>query len=101
MMELHTALTSDIDSAQLALFRAAFQNVFERVVVHPTGRRKPYEVTPYARFAAIMALSSSRKCAVPPKSLQNKAFPQTDFRKFHEGELILQRTSGPCSAWRE
>jgi hypothetical protein len=88
-----------VTSTALSSFRAAFQNVFERVVVHPTGRRKPYEVTPHARLAAIMGLELF--CAVPPKSLQNKAFPQTDFRKFHEGELILQRTSGLCSAWRE
>jgi DNA invertase Pin-like site-specific DNA recombinase len=54
MEEMHAALTSAGDVEQLALFRLAFRNVFERIVVHPTGKRKPYEVTPYARLSAIM-----------------------------------------------
>lgn len=56
MEEIHTALTSNLDVRQLAPFRAAFRNVFERIVVHPTGKRKPYEVTPHARLSAIMGL---------------------------------------------
>jgi site-specific DNA recombinase len=56
MEEIHAALTGDLDVQQLAPFRAAFRNVFERIVVHPTAKRKPYEVTPYARLSAIMGL---------------------------------------------
>jgi len=56
MEEIHTALTGDLDIQQLAPFRAAFRNVFERIVVHPTTKRKIYEVTPYARLSAIMGL---------------------------------------------
>jgi site-specific DNA recombinase len=57
MEEIHTALTeSDLDVRQAAPFRAGFRNVFERIVVHPTARRQPYAVTPYARLAAIMGL---------------------------------------------
>ena len=54
MEEMHAALTSAADVEQLGPFRLAFRNVFERIVVHPTGKRKPYEVTPYARLSAIM-----------------------------------------------
>jgi DNA invertase Pin-like site-specific DNA recombinase len=56
MEEMHTALTSDIDIKQLAPFRAAFRNTFERIVVHPTAKMKPVEVTPYTRISAIMGL---------------------------------------------
>lgn len=56
MEEIHAALTSDLNIQQLAPFRAAFRNVFERIVVHPTAKRKSYEVTPHARLAAMMGL---------------------------------------------
>ncbi|MGY3614841.1 recombinase family protein [Bradyrhizobium sp. USDA 10063] len=57
MEEMHKALTSGEDDVkQLAPFRAAFRNVFERIVVHPTEKRKPCEVTPHARLGAIMGL---------------------------------------------
>jgi site-specific DNA recombinase len=56
MEEIHTALTGDLDIKELAPFRSAFRNTFERIVVHPTDKKKPYEVTPYARLAAIMGL---------------------------------------------
>jgi site-specific DNA recombinase len=57
MEEMHAALSDvDFDVKQLAPFRAAFRNTFERIVVHPTGKMKPCEVTPYARLSAIMGL---------------------------------------------
>jgi hypothetical protein len=54
MEKLHKALTSDIDDITYAPFRAAFYNVFERIVVHPTPKRTPPEVTPYCRLSAIL-----------------------------------------------
>jgi hypothetical protein len=51
---IHAALSSG--GADLAPFRAAFRNIFERFVVHPTGKRRGYEVTPYARLSAILAV---------------------------------------------
>lgn len=56
MDEIHKALTGNLDIQHLAPFRAAFRNTFERIVVHPTAKMKPYEVTPYARLSAIMGL---------------------------------------------
>jgi site-specific DNA recombinase len=55
MTTLHQALTGASDKT-LAPSRATFRNVFERIVVHPTGKRKPYEVTPYARLSAITGI---------------------------------------------
>jgi site-specific DNA recombinase len=55
MQEVHEALTSgDLDATQRAHFRAVFRNVFERFVVHPTGKRQRYKVEPYLRIAAIL-----------------------------------------------
>jgi DNA invertase Pin-like site-specific DNA recombinase len=56
MEQMHAALTGDLEIEELAPFRAAFRNVFERIAVHPVGRMQPYEITPYARVAAIMGL---------------------------------------------
>jgi hypothetical protein len=66
---MHAALTGDLDIQQLAPFRAAFRNTFERLVVHPTGRRRQYEVTPYARLSAIMGLE------LFPKNAQHHGNP--------------------------
>jgi site-specific DNA recombinase len=54
MEQMHAALSCGAKGKDFASFRSAFRNVFERFVVHPTGRYKPYEVTPYARVAALM-----------------------------------------------
>jgi hypothetical protein len=54
MEELHAGLTTISNVTDLAPFRAAFRNVFERIAVHPTPKMKPCEVTPYARIGAIM-----------------------------------------------
>jgi len=53
---MHAGLSEAGDRAAVAGWRAAFRNVFERFVVHPTAKRHPYEVTPYARLSAIMGL---------------------------------------------
>jgi site-specific DNA recombinase len=54
---MHAALTDiKLTEAEVAPFRVAFGNVFDRVVVHQTGKRKPVEVTPYARISAIMGV---------------------------------------------
>jgi site-specific DNA recombinase len=54
---LHHALTqAGGDHAAVASNRAAFRNVFESFAVHPTAKRHPYEVTPYARLSAIMGI---------------------------------------------
>jgi hypothetical protein len=55
---MHGALTDiKLTDAEVAPFRVAFGNVFDRVVVHPTGKRRPVEVTPYARISAIMSVA--------------------------------------------
>lgn len=54
--QMHAALTGDLKPEAMAPFEAAFRNVFDRIVVHPTKKRHPYEVTPYARLSAIMGV---------------------------------------------
>jgi site-specific DNA recombinase len=51
---IHAALSGGSTGEEAAPFRAAFKNVFERIVVHETGGKKPHEVTPYARLSAIL-----------------------------------------------
>jgi site-specific DNA recombinase len=74
MDDMHKALTSVSDVEQLAPFRAAFRNVFERIVVHPTARRKPYEVTPYAQLGAIMGFEMFPKIRSTTQILEEQGF---------------------------
>ena len=53
---IHAALTGNMPAEKAAPFRAAFRNVFERIVVHETVRKQPYAVTPYARLSAILGI---------------------------------------------
>jgi site-specific DNA recombinase len=54
---MHAGLSqADGDPAAIAQWRAAFRNVFERFLVHPTPKRHRYTVTPYARLSAIMGI---------------------------------------------
>jgi site-specific DNA recombinase len=50
---LYAALTDCLDTVAV---RAAFHNLIDSVVVHPTGYREPYEVTVYGRLSAIMGV---------------------------------------------
>ena len=50
---LHDALTTDKPKAQT---RTAFHNLVDSIVVHPTGKRMPYEISVYGRLAAIMGV---------------------------------------------
>src|SRR5262249_39720789 len=55
--EIHAALTNDrLSSEAAAPFRAAFRNIFDRIIVHPTLPRKHYEATPHFRMAAILGV---------------------------------------------
>lgn len=49
-------MSTTISEDEAARYRVAFGNTFESVVVHQTGKRKPVEVTPYARLSAIMGI---------------------------------------------
>lgn len=70
---MHAALTDvKLSEAELAPFRIAFGNVFDRVVVHPTGKRRPVEVTPYARISAIMGVDILPKMRTPKEVLEEQ-----------------------------
>jgi len=51
--KLHQELTTDRETAET---RRAFRNVIDSIVVHPTGKRMPYEVDAYGRLSAIMGI---------------------------------------------
>lgn len=53
---IHTALSGSLAGEAAAPFRAAFRNVFERIIVHETRKKQPYAVTPYARLSAILGI---------------------------------------------
>jgi DNA invertase Pin-like site-specific DNA recombinase len=61
-----------LTEADVAPFRVAFGNVFDRVVVHKVGKRKPVEVTPYARVSAIMGVDIVPKMRAPEKVLEDQ-----------------------------
>lgn len=63
----------------MAPFQAAFRNIFERIVVHPTGKRMPYEVTPYARLTAIMGIELFPKVRSTEEMLGEQGVICTDF----------------------
>jgi site-specific DNA recombinase len=58
---LHQALTSEGLTPEN---RAAFRDLVDSIVVHPTGFGEPYEFTPYGRLGALMGvdLFPSRGC---------------------------------------
>jgi DNA invertase Pin-like site-specific DNA recombinase len=69
---MHAALTDvTLSSDRAAPFRVAFSNTFEKVVVHQTGKRKPVEVTPYARLSAIMGVDIMPKLRTAKEVLEN------------------------------
>jgi site-specific DNA recombinase len=51
--EVYRAMTNKPDTPES---RTAFRNLIDSIVVHPTGKRMPYEFTPYARIAAIQGM---------------------------------------------
>jgi DNA invertase Pin-like site-specific DNA recombinase len=61
-----------LSEAEVAPFRVAFGNVFDRVVVHVTGKRKAVEVTPYARLSAILGVDIVPKMRTPEKLLEDQ-----------------------------
>ncbi|MCG2668760.1 recombinase family protein [Bradyrhizobium sp. GCM10023182] len=76
---LHAALTRGGDPVALAPFRSAFRNVFDRIVVHPTGKRMPYEITPYARLSAIIGVELFPKVRSTEEILKEQGFGCADF----------------------
>jgi site-specific DNA recombinase len=50
---LHSALS---DNRFTIENKVAFRNLIDSIAVHPTGKRMPYEFTPYGRLSAIMGI---------------------------------------------
>jgi site-specific DNA recombinase len=69
--------TGKIEPSELPRFRSAFRNMFERIVVHPTDKRKPCEVTPYARLSAIMGVNLFPTMRTPREMLAEQGLTNT------------------------
>jgi site-specific DNA recombinase len=86
LLAMHTALTNaKLTEAELAPFRVAFGNVFDRIIVHPTGKRRPVEVTPYARISAIMGVDIVPKMRTTKEVLEEQGL--TNLRLVTHGTL--------------
>lgn len=53
---MHAILNGDVPINDIEPARIAFRNVFDRFVVIPTGKRKPYQIEPHMRLSAITGL---------------------------------------------
>jgi site-specific DNA recombinase len=70
---LHDHLTNHkLTNDEAAPYRITFSNVFDRVVVHPTGKRKPVEVTPYATLSAILGTEFFPTMRTPQKIFEDQ-----------------------------
>jgi site-specific DNA recombinase len=76
---LHKLLIERRGAVEAAGVRSAFRNIFETIVVHPTGKRMPYEITPYARLSAIMGVDLFPKVRSNEEILKEQGFGCTDF----------------------
>ncbi|MGY3506315.1 recombinase family protein [Bradyrhizobium sp. USDA 4471] len=76
---LHSILACNKATVDAARVRFAFRNIFERVVVHPTGKRMPYEITPYARLSAIMGVELFPTVRSTEEILKEHGVGCTDF----------------------
>jgi hypothetical protein len=73
LLTMVEALTNiKLTEAEIAPFRVAFGNVLDRVVVHRTGKRRPVEVTPYARISAIMGVDIMPRMRTPKETLEEE-----------------------------
>ncbi len=76
---MHAVLTdTKLTEDEVAPFRVAFGNVFDRIVVHPTGKRRPVEVTPYARISAIMGVDIVPKMRTAKEVLEEQGLTNLD-----------------------
>jgi site-specific DNA recombinase len=79
---LHTMVDAlqnpKLTEEELAPFRLAFGNVFERVVVHVTGKRRKVEVTPCARISAILGADLVPKMRTAEKVLEDEGLTSLD-----------------------
>lgn len=82
--------------------RAAFRNLISHIVIHPTGKRMPYEFTPYGRLGAIMGIDLFPSARTMTEMLAEQGVtscdesgdPNRDVSSSHYGKLV------PLGRWR-
>jgi site-specific DNA recombinase len=55
--------------------KQAFRNLIDRVVVHPTGARKPYEVSVYGRLSALIGVEAFPNMRTVEEIVAEEAIP--------------------------
>jgi site-specific DNA recombinase len=77
MQQLYDALSGavTVNPATLTSLRTAFRNAFDRIIVHRTEPRKPYEVTPYLRLSAITGMQLFPKMRSAEEMLAEQRAP--------------------------
>jgi len=99
--KLHLAFAANEDCAQN---RAAFRNIIDSIVVHPTAKRMPYEFTTYHRVEALMGMELFPKKRTTQEVLKDQGFVCTDIgNPENPGLPISQQQRGRIIAfgrWR-
>lgn len=80
VMQVHRAISARPTEPES---RYALRNLIDSIVVHPTGKRMPYEFTPYAKVAALTGLNlfpgkRSRQEVVAAQGLSAVAITQSE-----------------------
>ena len=95
--KLHQALSRDTLTPEN---RAAFRNVLDSIVVHPTEKRAPYEFTPYGRLAAIMGVELFPTLQGAQQILEAEGISCSEGDNTGNSGLPLSEQILPLGRWR-
>jgi hypothetical protein len=91
--KMHAALTGGGMTGENL---AAFRNLIDCVVVHPTKARAPYEVTPYARVGAMLGIEVFPAVRTPAQIIEQEGISKL----VNGGPMNSQPARLACSATR-
>jgi site-specific DNA recombinase len=78
LVEMHGALIGNgLSEERRTRYHAAFRNLIERVVVHPTSKSMTFRVTPYARLSAVVGVQLFPTMRTPAQMLAEQGIPNT------------------------
>jgi site-specific DNA recombinase len=98
IVQLHKALS---ENALRPENRVAFRNLIDSIVVHPTGKRMPYEFSPYGRPEALMSgvsIFATRRTS--KEILQEQGFAKCDKGKPLNSGLAISHKVVSLGRWR-
>ncbi|MCA1419443.1 recombinase family protein [Bradyrhizobium sp. BRP23] len=95
VMQVHRAITKHPEAPES---RYALAALIDSIVVHPTGKRMPYEFTPYAKVAALMGLNLFPERRSSKEVLAEQAFLATPIAP-SEGFPASSIMPITCATW--